>query len=241
MDFLKRNSGIIATLALVLAIGVAIFCGGTKTTVVNNTKSLGAASSATTFLPSFGLGTLDVGPGCGDQYTNCTPTLQITSGTTTQGTAGTPVYYTLGGNDYADVEQSFTTATNTPVIIRNPFGSATTSISSPIMVQLTSGASTGFTFDVATTSTSNFATTSSVLVKAISVASGATYDGYFNAHASTTPIIAGGISVGILPESDLTGNSTWYLRPGEGIMLKIASTTVTNSFTGTLSVTFKKP
>lgn len=229
---------VIATLALIVALGVAIFGHSTKTIQV----PVSAASSATTNLPSLGLATLDVGAGCDQQYTNCTPTLSVTTGTTTFGAQNAPAAFVIGGADYAEVEQTFTTATNTPIIIRPPFGTSATSTFgwSGIQVQITDYSHPAMEFDIATTSLSNFATTTQVLVKDVSVGLNSTYDGTFYPIQATTTATGSGMS-GVIIGNDAKGATTWFLRPSEGIMLKIASTSVAQSYTGTVSITFKKP
>lgn len=173
---------------------------------------------------------------------NLTGSFTSTSGTTTTGTSGVPDCAIKGGYDVCVVQQSFTAATNTPIIIRSPFGSSATTTFNPILVQITTGGP-AITFDLATTSLSNFATTSLVLAKNISVGNSNTYTGLF-APLTATSTAAGVIQVttaGVLPGNTALGESTWFLRPGEGLMLKIASTSVSGSVTGTVTVEMSKP
>lgn len=161
--------------------------------------------------------------------------------TSTLGAQGAPAYFTAGGVEYAYVQMPFTTATNTPIIIPNPFGTATSTIESGILTQITTGVpGAAMTFDIATTSLGSYATTTSVLAKNITVAAGAQYTGEFiRPTGTTTPGID--VPTGVLPGKLGSGESLWFLRPSELLMLKIASTTVSNSWTGTLSVLFRKP
>lgn len=171
----------------------------------------------------------------------------INTSTTTLGSQNVPYYYTLGNVKYADVEQTFTSATNTPVIIRNPFGAATSTFGwNGIQVQITQGGPQ-IEFDIATTTVTTNATTTAVLVKDILVANNGNYDGTFYPNTATSTATGSNapVAVGTLPGFSNTpnhfGESTWFLKPSEAIMLKIASTSVSGSLTGTVSVTFKKP
>ncbi len=85
MDFLKRNAGIIATIALIVAV-VAII--GHSSQKFGNAVSPSYPSQATTNLPSFGLNFLQLGNGCDQQYTTCPQkvTTLRTPFTTTEGT-----------------------------------------------------------------------------------------------------------------------------------------------------------
>lgn len=182
----------------------------------------------------------------------------ITVGTasSTYGSQGTPTYYTYAGRDYAVVQQAFsTTATNTPIFIGNPFGSATSSFGADgIQVQITGGTLIGdLFFDIATSSAaSTNATTSSVLVKAINIPAtaspGPQYDATFFPNTATSTASTAGVPAGVLPGvSGAAGNygaSNWFLRgstPSEGVMLRIASTSVAQLLTGSVSVIFVKP
>lgn len=77
---------IVAVLALFTAFG-------------HSTKSaVGAVSTATTNLPSMGLATAQVGTGCDQQFTNCTPSLEIGTSTTLV-YGGTRLSTTTVGNE----------------------------------------------------------------------------------------------------------------------------------------------
>lgn len=232
----KKITTIVATLALIVAIGVAISVQkisskiDTLTRVSQQSEAVGAAG--TRFPHGVSVGSLS-SPTANELIIGNT-------GTTTVATQGVPTYYTLGGVDYAEVQQTFTSATNTPIIIRSPFASATTTFGfNGIQVQITTGGP-AIEFDIATTSLSNFATTTSVLVKDIAVTTGATYDGTFYPMGTTTPIMGGALP-GVNNGTNHQGETYWFLRPSEGLMLKIASSSVAGSVTGTVSATFKKP
>ncbi len=173
--------------------------------------------------------------------------------TTTVASQGVPAPFNYGGQLCAIVKQSFTTATNTPAILLNPFGTtlgtaATTSFSNVNVAISSVGNTGGVTFDIATTSgagtASTNATTSAVLAKAIVVAAGNQYYGVFNPPAATSTPWANqnGPVGGVLPGNDTFGQSTWLLFPTTtpAVMLKIASTTVVGSITGTMSTMFCK-
>lgn len=156
---------------------------------------------------------------------------------------GSIAFYTFGGVEYATVELPFIAATNTPVFIPNPFPLATSTFGyDGIQVQVTGNTQGDFTFDIATTTVSGAATTSNVLAKGIVVSSASTYDGSFYPNTATSSIVAG-VLPGVSATIGNLGATNWFLRGNttEGVMLRIASTTVSQSFTGTMSVTFKKP
>lgn len=78
---------------------------------------LGAASTATTNLPSLGLnGPLQVGTGCGDGYSTCTAGTTLSATTLTQGTSGVAITNLAPGTCYIKAYATTIAASSTAVV-----------------------------------------------------------------------------------------------------------------------------
>ena len=204
----------IATLALVVALGVAIYVGWIKIPLggTTNYDSLSLSEDLTV-----------------------SDAVTIT-GTTTMGTAGLPAYETRGGVDYADIQVTITATSSG--IIRNPFGAASTTISG-LMFANTSLYGGAYSFDIAT-STSQYATSSPyALIKARTVNIGS-LEVISWAPGDATTTSAQFNTFGI----HSSGSSNFVLAPNEILIFKVATATpnvpFTSGPTGTFSGSFRK-
>jgi len=84
-------------------------------------------------------------------------------------------YYSVGGIDYASVQVSMQSATTTLCAMPNPFGAATSTLTS-FTAQISTGTSTAATISLATSTLQYATSTSDELVADRSVASGAKDD-----------------------------------------------------------------
>lgn len=159
----------------------------------------------------------------------------VTSATTTNTTS----YWSVGGIDYASVQVSLSATSSVPASIPNPFGAATSSITS-IIAQITGNGITGATqFIDISTSTTALGTSSPALVYRASVLSGG------QAFIPWQPMASSTNTTNILLPVDVaSGRSNLILGPSENLNMKIASGTpgtFTSYYTGTFSATFMKP
>lgn len=145
--------------ASILFAGIVVASGASNIGLVRSASNLWTQDGQTVKLVDEGNRTLQIGGSLNLTGASGSGNLSITSD-----------FYSIGGIDYASVQQSFTGATTTPCSIQNPWGTATSSLMAYAM-QITTGTSTASAFDLAT-STTAFATTTN-LVAGHSVASGA--------------------------------------------------------------------
>ena len=224
MSQLNKWAGVLALVAIVIAIGGYAY-PKIQTIVQDN---LGATG---TRFPN-GISADSTSPSVGQIRGT---TLTITGASTlTATTTVTSDYWSVGGIDYASVQQSFTAATTTMCSIENPFGAATTTILSYI-AQITVGTSTAANIDVAT-STTAFATSTPALIFNHVIASGAQDTIVWLPGIATSTITLDKVLSG---RADGTSNFT--LGPSEFLNIKTGVGLAGYTWTGTCSVTVMKP
>lgn len=172
----------------------------------------------------------------------------MNNSTTTLGSSGVPYYYSRGGKSCADTSITLSSGTSTAAYLINPFPTATSTF--PTLSLDVSSSSRAYVIDIATTSknSSASATTSAVLVKALSVpvnqtGANVTYFWYPNSATTTVSNASYGVPTGVLPGNFTNGASTNFLRPAEGIAVIIATSSMdtTAGIVGTLTETVCKP
>lgn len=220
MNFLNKISGVLAVVAVVIAI---IFSGAG-----------GVALGGVTNYDQLGLTELKVGTDCNDSnsYSSCTGTTIDADGVTVAAD-----FYTVGGIDYASVQQSLTATSSVVCDISDPWEGATSSIMTAALQVSASGLGSAQTFDIATSS-DGYATTTPSLASRVSAPLVA-FTKFWQPGATTTATV-----LGFDGSAAHTGESPFFLSPNEHLIFKIATATprtFSTYLTGTCSATFMKP
>lgn len=209
----------IATLALVVALGVAVNLGGKANKPANRVVGVVAtAPSGQTPYTNFDNLQLDNG------------NIDAKAGTTTitsfNGTTTGPIYYTLGQTKYAEVENPMTASTSVFCSIVNPFGAATSSIDNlgDDIIRGYVGGSVAYTISTSTTAVGS---STRAIVGEQTVAAGAKNTTYWKPFlvSTTTPnsVAQGNLLFG--SEAAFIGRTPFILGPNETVNWRIATST----------------
>ncbi len=150
--------------------------------------------------------------------------------TSTIASQGVPAYQTLGGIDFAFVENDLTATSSIPGIIANPFGStaATSSLVSCGMVVTSNGIAVAQSFDVSTTTgTGGYGSSTPAIISGFAAGAAQFFMPCGFNSATTTSSTASNqyVPVGLLPGRTQSGASNYIIQGGEFLTGRIASST----------------